>query len=968
MKVAWQLRHAPEAAPAEALLLPSDRPAELLALHAQLGEGQGTSIYHTAAGLLVKLGGHTSISIPGAVRLRKLNENLLVPVDAELIPALHLDEAESLVDRRGLVFLPHREPLAYDPACPIPLSTFLTVPQAARPAWASFPQPRVKAPQIERILYVRPEDPEIDILGPGGTGIGDQAGIRESLPLRHRVTGWLSVLAIVVLFTFTIYIITSLSGQLGAARGDDLLAFLLLLALGMVLFARFLARPLTKLIGKAASVVPFLSEHVIEQQDAALRTLLRKFQAGKIDEALSRALPMSSFAERGSTVATSARLPVHNLLYSLGQLLGSGGPVALWQGGAQSQLLLAQEYRKAAVQAAARGDHRRAAYIYAKLLGDFRAAANVLKQGGLFHDAAILFLKRVHDHTAAAQAFEAGGEFDRALELYLERGQPLEAAELLRRAGDEQRALEYFKQAAQYCIDYGSDYLAAGDLIRTKAGRADLALAYYETGWQRRPGKNDVPCALALARLFTSEQSIHELKRLLSETEESLPRRARERDAIDFYNEVARLAANLELPANRDDVRDRCLIDLAGILRGRLGHEVKPAKYASSVINSFGAWDAAVVSDADCAWKAALREQPVAKAPRPETVSRLRFWTSQVTAVCQAPSTGQVFLGFEDGSIGSFYPAQSRWWTITQPKPGSIVAALAATADASCVVARFEPARDTKPLLRGNRRKRAVIEATASQPLATSGALRSYAYDGSAGYRLKAEISWEDPETLMAPLLVHYYGLPLLALVKGQQFLKLDGRALVCISVSDLQSDIGDLEELMVLPIALHDLTFPVLIVRQGATLSCSSAINRPSERRTGHLGWTPRAEPSQIGSGVSWMMPGANLFELAAIDMGGYLRYSEVDLGTPPLGLRTASALGNFEGCLATCLVGPKLVAAVMPDRIEWFRVAFPTLSAERVLKANFAGARACLSSPATSELLIVFHDGELARVPAGA
>ena len=52
---------------------------------------------------------------------------------------------------------------------------------------------------------------------------------------------------------------------------------------------------------------------------------------------------------------------------------------------------LAAEYRKAAEQAIRRGDYRRAAFIYGKLLRDYRTAANVLMQGGLHHDAAVLF-------------------------------------------------------------------------------------------------------------------------------------------------------------------------------------------------------------------------------------------------------------------------------------------------------------------------------------------------------------------------------------------------------------------------------------------------------------------------------------------------------------------------------------------------------------------------------------------------
>ena len=48
-----------------------------------------------------------------------------------------------------------------------------------------------------------------------------------------------------------------------------------------------------------------------------------------------------------------------------------------------AKVQLAAEYRKAAEAAVARGDYRRAAFIYGKLLKDYRSAAGVLSRGNL---------------------------------------------------------------------------------------------------------------------------------------------------------------------------------------------------------------------------------------------------------------------------------------------------------------------------------------------------------------------------------------------------------------------------------------------------------------------------------------------------------------------------------------------------------------------------------------------------------
>src|SRR5262249_50198220 len=150
------------------------------------------------------------------------------------------------------------------------------------------------------------------------------------------------------------------------------------------------------------------------RQEAALRALLRDFREGNLDRALRRALPFGETGERGGVPSSGAHLPENNLAYSLTDILGSGGgPAGYWLGGHDVWTELAEEYRKAARQAARRGDFRRAAYIYGKLLRDYRLAANTLLQGGLAHDAAVLYLTKVGDSLAAARAFEAAGEVDR---------------------------------------------------------------------------------------------------------------------------------------------------------------------------------------------------------------------------------------------------------------------------------------------------------------------------------------------------------------------------------------------------------------------------------------------------------------------------------------------------------------------------------------------------------------------------
>ena len=118
----------------------------------------------------------------------------------------------------------------------------------------------------------------------------------------------------------------------------------------------------------------------------------------KTDDALRHAVPIGEEPGRGSQAYGSARLPTHGLFWSLAGLFGGGGRSSIWAGGNPDTWRdLIAEYHKAVRSAADRGDFRRAALVYAKLLSDFRSAAAVLAQGGLHRESAILFRDKVHD-------------------------------------------------------------------------------------------------------------------------------------------------------------------------------------------------------------------------------------------------------------------------------------------------------------------------------------------------------------------------------------------------------------------------------------------------------------------------------------------------------------------------------------------------------------------------------------------
>ena len=352
---------------------------------------------------------------------------------------------------RGLVFLPGGTVLEFSPSVLLTAAELIAMPRLPSPHGGRC-RPRPERPeQLHEILLDIPDPPPDAIIESGGSGIGvEMPRPPEAGPGR------------------------TLAGNAEAMLEQGLVW------LGDKLGWKGLAGLGASLVARAIQAVPRISESVMGQQEAALREMLRQFREGNIEDALRRA-PCRSGQRggRGSSAAQNANLPTHSLFYRLGELLEAGqGPGGVWFAASNVYEDLEAAYRRAAEEATRRGDFRRAAFIYGKLLQDWRLAAGVLGRGGLHHDSAILYLEKLHDPLAAAKEFEAGGEIDRALHLYRQRGEHTLAGDLLMRSGEDgtRRSQEFHPGGRPGSCSSGR-YLAAGELLLTHAHRSDLAEA-----------------------------------------------------------------------------------------------------------------------------------------------------------------------------------------------------------------------------------------------------------------------------------------------------------------------------------------------------------------------------------------------------------------------------------------------------------------------------------------------------------
>ena len=392
---------------------------------------------------------------------------------------------------------------------------------------------------------------------------------------------------------------------------------------------------------------------------------MSKFRRGQTDDALRQSIPVGTDPGRGGGMYHSDRLPTNNLGWSFASLFGPGGGrgASLWAGGRPDTWRdLIAEYRRAAQQAADRGDFRRAALIYAKLLGDYRAAAEVLARGGLHREAGILFRDKVRHPDRAAREFEQAGEHDEALRLYREVRLFVDAGDLLRRLGEEEQAVAEYHKAAELAVELRHDFVEAGDLMLKKTGRADLAIGYLARGWDARAtalatARNATACACRLIELYALAEDREPFWILLTEAEDWLKEPGWSADAGKFFNAVVECAELPHLRADRGELRDRARLGLALKLQQHARAEATAGTAVADQFGSPGRWSPAVVSDADFALRAALKVRPKGTRPGGRATALIRLRESEVTAAVQSAHGGDLFVGFRDGSIVWFDPS-----------------------------------------------------------------------------------------------------------------------------------------------------------------------------------------------------------------------------------------------------------------------------------------------------------------------
>lgn len=475
-----------------------------------------------------------------------LGERLYVPVDSRLWPPVDDQELDALLALPVNVLLPGRALVGFEPGDALPVADLLAPPPDVEARW-DLADPGIAGPPPLRAVTLPALPPLEDLLEDARGDIASESPetlppAPSELPRRGAGRRWLARM----LRRVTARMPHTASRRTWVNAVEDWA--------GRVLHADLMAA-----------------------RQRELERLLRLLDDDP-DRGLCFALPVRDVPGRGvapSSGALSRRTPEFDA-----RRLHGGRPVDVWAMDARGRAALIERYRQLANRELALGRPRRAAYVFAELLGDEHSAANALEQGGHVREAAQLHRERLRNPAAAVACLRRGGLLSDALALCRELGDLRQTAELLGQLERHDEATAVWRQLVHEEIER-DEVVAAARVLEQQLDAADEALALLEGTWPEHPRAED-----ALRETFALLQRLGRHGRART-TLEGLARTAwPEATATALVRVVAHLARH-----HADDALRALASDRARVLIGAQVAEGSPS--SESLLRALRALDPA---------------------------------------------------------------------------------------------------------------------------------------------------------------------------------------------------------------------------------------------------------------------------------------------------------------------------------------------------------------------------------------
>ncbi len=500
-------------------------------------------------GLLVifhdPLPAHGKISHPYTA----INGNLYIPVNATLTPALSVAEMKELLIWDIQVFHPAIGFVGFNEDDKLQLSSFLSAGKAILKNWDQAHPGMPPLPLLQSISVDMPPGTDLaDLLNNGETirPLSELPGKKPRTSLLFRMLDLLLKLLLLIILGIVSIIspiwphkfVKTVSAE---DTGSDT--------------STPNGQPVTVekegFITRLRQWLERTIRDLDERRQSQLDRLLKMFDKDG-DEALKYAIPIggSATAGRGTAAPQSDILRRKDTDFNLGKLQTSG-PVDTWIAPDDFSMQLAQKYELMAQRALDQGDYRKAAYIYAHLLGDLHKAATVLEEGQFYHEAAALYRNNLNQPLRAAECFEKAGLLLDAINIYKELDKYEKTGDLYRQLSQDTAAEQYFRLAVHEA-GLQNNHLEAARILQYKCGKTEEAADVLLKGWH-----HDNKAIICLTQYF-------QLSRVLDEN--SLPDKIRR-----VYEQ--------ETPENKRDGLIEVLFNVRSLMNNTAQHIITEVVY-----------------------------------------------------------------------------------------------------------------------------------------------------------------------------------------------------------------------------------------------------------------------------------------------------------------------------------------------------------------------------------------------------
>ncbi len=221
-------------------------------------------------------------------------------------------------------------------------------------------------------------------------------------------------------------------------------------------------------------------EMLEKRQQDELQRLMKMFEENP-ELALQYAIPLDSkYLDRGKTKPSSSLLTWRSTIFNIKDL-GGRSNVNRWDIG-DRYFDLRTKYLTSAKALMAKGNYKKAAYVYAHLLADYTSAANALVQGKHYREAAVLYKDHLHNTKAAAECLENGGLIIESIELYKEMNETEKVGDLYRHLEQQEPSNRYFKLTIAKYLATGNQ-LEAARILHEKMKEDARAKQILLDGW-----------------------------------------------------------------------------------------------------------------------------------------------------------------------------------------------------------------------------------------------------------------------------------------------------------------------------------------------------------------------------------------------------------------------------------------------------------------------------------------------------